>query len=161
MHLKLTECYKRYVDNTLVMVKKEHLSTTLNKLNSFDSNIQFTIDHLPDGIVHFLDLKVNGNQTHVYYKETHTGKYTHFTSQIPWCLKTAWIEALYHQTKRICNNNNLFTGQLKQTASFTSWNGFLKHIRNSIMTKLKTNSDRERSLTPTDDRRTIWIRAPY
>ena len=76
MHSKLIKFYIRYVDDTLVMVKKEHLSTVLNKLNFFDSNIQVTVDHLPDAIVHFLDLKVNGNQTDVYYKETHTGQYT-------------------------------------------------------------------------------------
>ena len=77
---KLIKFYIRYVDDTLVLVKKEHLSTVLNKLNSFVNNIQFTVDHFPDGIVHFLDLKVNGNQTDVYYKEAHTGQNTHFTS---------------------------------------------------------------------------------
>ena len=131
--------FLKHIRNSIMNKLKTNLSTVLNKLNFFDSNIQVTVDHLPDAIVHFLDLKVNGNQTDVYYKETHTGQYTHFTSQTPWCLKTAWIEALYHRTKRISNNNNLFTGQLKLIASFMSWNGFLKHIRNSIMNKLKTN----------------------
>ena len=42
-----------------------------------------------------------------------------------------------------------------------SWNGFSKHIRNSTMNRPKTNSEKERSSISTDDRKTIWIRAPY
>ena len=58
-----------------------------------------TVNHFAEGIVHFLDLKVNGNQTDVYYKETHTGQYTNFTSQTPWRLQIAWIKALFYSSK--------------------------------------------------------------
>ena len=53
--------------------------------------------------------------------------------------------------------------QLKQITKFMSWNGFPKHVRKSILARLKTNSNtRERLETPLDDPKpTIWIRVPY
>lgn len=39
--------YIRYVDDTLVLAKPENFDAILNTLNSFDDNIQFTIDRFP------------------------------------------------------------------------------------------------------------------
>ena len=75
--------------------------------------------------------------------------------------KTSCIKALYHRAKGICNNKNLFKGQLKQIASFMLWNGFPKHIRHLVINRLKSDSEREWASIPTDDRKTIWIRVPY
>jgi hypothetical protein len=51
--------YKRYVDDTLVLIKPSNISAVLAKFNSFDLNLNFTVDTFPDGVVHFLDIKVS------------------------------------------------------------------------------------------------------
>ena len=46
--------YIRYVDDTLLLVKPEDTDKILKKFNSFDKNIQFTIDKFLNGTYIFL-----------------------------------------------------------------------------------------------------------
>ena len=64
--------YIRYVDDTLVLMKRSDLDHVLRELNSFHRNLKFTVDDFSDGNVHFLDLLIKKNSTDVYYKDTHT-----------------------------------------------------------------------------------------
>jgi hypothetical protein len=50
--------YRRYVDDTLVLIRPSDIPHVLAKFNSFDKNIKFTIDDFSDSDVHFLDLKI-------------------------------------------------------------------------------------------------------
>ena len=85
----LVKPYLRYVDDTLLLVKDKDINHIRKRLNSSDKSIEFTVDTFPDGIVHFLDTKIDKNHTHICYKETHTEQYTSFHSQTPCHLKTA------------------------------------------------------------------------
>ena len=49
----LVKLYMRYVDNTLLLVNDTDINYIHKRLNSFDENIKFTVDTLPDGNVHF------------------------------------------------------------------------------------------------------------
>ena len=62
----LVKLYMRYVDNTLLLVKDKDVNYIHKRLNSFDKNIQFTVDTFPDSIVNFLDIKVDKNHTDIY-----------------------------------------------------------------------------------------------
>ena len=97
----IVKFYIRYVDDTLLLIKTEDTDKILKKFNSFDKNIQFTVDKFLNGNVHFLDIKINRNKTDIYFKEAHTGQYTHFTSNTLWRFKTAWTRSLYHRVKKI------------------------------------------------------------
>ena len=70
--------YKRYVDDTLVLIKPSDISAVLAKLNSVDRNLKFTVDTFSDGLIHLLDIKVSVDGTDIYRKETHTGQYPFF-----------------------------------------------------------------------------------
>ena len=69
--------YKRYVDDNLVLAKPSGIERILDTFNSFDSQIQFTVDQLPNNDLHFLDIETLPNGTIVYRKKTHTGQYIH------------------------------------------------------------------------------------
>ena len=103
----IVNLYIRYVDDTLLLVKLEDTDMILKKFSLFNKCAQFTIHMFLNGVVHFLDIKTNGNKTNVYFKEIHTGQYTHFASNT-WQLKTAWIQSLHHRPMKISNNNILF-----------------------------------------------------
>ena len=45
--------YRRCVDDTLVLVKPTDILTVLNKFNTFDKNLNFTVENFKDGSVHF------------------------------------------------------------------------------------------------------------
>ena len=110
----------RYVDNKLVLVKDKDIDYIYKRSNSFDKNIKFTVDTFPDGNVHFLDIKVDKNHTDIYYKDTHTGQYTSFHSRTPWCLKTAWIKAIFHRAKKICSSKQAFQQQINHIKTLMS-----------------------------------------
>ena len=80
----LIKFYIRYVDDTLVLAKAEDIDNIMKRFNSFVKSIQFTIDRFQDGVVHFLDIKINGSETDLYYKTIHAGQYCDFSSQTPW-----------------------------------------------------------------------------
>ena len=42
----IVKFYVRYVDDTLVLIKRDKIDEVLARLNSFDSNIKFTVDLL-------------------------------------------------------------------------------------------------------------------
>ena len=86
----LIKFYIRYVNDTLVLAKVEDIDN-MKQFNSFDKSIQFTIDRFGNGIVHFLDIKINGSETNLYYETTHTGQYCDFSSQTSWKFKISWI----------------------------------------------------------------------
>ena len=46
--------------------------------------MRFTGDKFDDDIIHYVDIKIVDNETDIYFKDTHTGQYTHFASYAPW-----------------------------------------------------------------------------
>ena len=158
--------YKRYVDDTLVLIKPCDIPTVLTKFNQFDKNLKFTVDTFGDGLVHFLDITISQDGTDVYRKDTHTGQYTHFSSFEPLPRKTAWIKSLFHRASKICSSKKLFGNQIITIKSFMSWNGYPKRIRNFLIGKLKRKYNTPSSIPPqnssiNDNLPKIWIRIPY
>ena len=51
--------YRRYVDDTLVLIKPKDIPFVLNKFNSFDKNLKFTVDNFENGKIDFLDLEIS------------------------------------------------------------------------------------------------------
>ncbi len=109
--------YKRYVDDTLVLIKPSDIPVVLEKFNSFDPNLKFTVDKFSDGVIHFLDIKISVD---IYRKDTHTGQYTYFSSFEPFSRKTAWVKSLFHRAYMICGTKELFDKQVKMIKSFMS-----------------------------------------
>ena len=67
----LLKFYIRYVDDTLALVKELDIDVVLKKPNSFHPSLTFTVDKFDDDIVHYLDIKIADNKTHIYFKNTH------------------------------------------------------------------------------------------
>ena len=107
----------------MVLVKVEDTDNIMKQLNLFDKSIQFTIDKFEDGIVHFHDIKINGSETDLYYKTTHTGQNCDFFSQTPW-----WIKALHDCAMKICSSNKLLNDQINRIRTFMSWNSYPKYL---------------------------------
>ena len=59
--------YCRYVDDTLVMIKKDKIQHVLNSFNSFNKNLSSNADTFDDGNIHFFDIKILTNgETDIY-----------------------------------------------------------------------------------------------
>ena len=68
----LLKFYIRYLDDNLALIKESDVKIVLKKLNSFHPSLKFTVDTFDDGIVHYLDIKIVDNETHIYLKDPHT-----------------------------------------------------------------------------------------
>ena len=100
--------YERYVDDTLVVIKREHLKLVHDALNNFDKNLNFTVDTFDDVVPHFLDIEIHHpDGLSIYCKDTNTRQYTHYNSYSPWCYKTSWISTLVHRAVNICDKSKL------------------------------------------------------
>ena len=104
----LIKFYFRYVEDTLLLAKEDGIDDIVQQFNAFDDNLKFTIDKFIDNNIHFLDFKIDHNETDLFLKTTHTGQYTGFTSQTPWKLKTAWVKVLYHRARKFVPVKGVF-----------------------------------------------------
>ena len=76
--------WKRYVDDSFVIIKKNSVSTFHDTLNSIDPKISFTIETENNGQISFLDTLLSRKDgvvtIDVYRKSTHTDRYLDFYS---------------------------------------------------------------------------------
>ena len=79
MKEKVIMFYTRYVDDTLLIIKKRDINYVLNQFNSFDKNLKFTTDTFENSALHFLDIEICPNGLCIYHKHTQTGQYVHIT----------------------------------------------------------------------------------
>ena len=159
---KILLFYGRYVDDTLVVIKKEHLQLH-NALNSFDKNQKFTVDLFDNVVPHFLDIEIHPDGLSIYCKDTNTGQCTHFDSCSPWRYKTSWISSLVNRAVKICSDNKL-RRELARIKDLVAWNFFPKRVGQAIVkNKLKRLNpvNTINNIENNTDVETIWINIPY
>ena len=96
----------RYVDDSHVCVKREHVDEFHSHLNSINANIKFTIEIESEGSIAFLDTKTtrqdDGSITvSVYRKATHTDRYLDFKSHHHPQHKHSVVRTLMDRAKNI------------------------------------------------------------
>lgn len=151
--------YMRYVDDTLLLVKRQHIETILEAFNKFDPNLVFTVDKFENTVPHFLDLEISPNGLTIFRKDTHTGQYTNISSFSPWKWKTAWIRSLVTRAKKICSKEQLHN-EIKKIKVFASWNAYPRKIVNGIIKHvlLKSNCT---VANETDDSELVFFHVNY
>ena len=78
-----------YVNDTLVILRREHLKLVYEALNIFDRYLNFTVDTFDNVVPHFLDIEIHPDGLNIYCKDTNTGQYIHYNSYSSWCYKTS------------------------------------------------------------------------
>ena len=139
--------WKRFVDDTCVILKSANKEEFFHHINHIDQRIQFTSEESkPDGSIPFLDCLVTPQAdgsivTAVYRKPTHTDMYLHWDSYHHLAAKYSVINTLRHRAKTVCTTkqllekeeNHLFTALRRCKYPVWAWN------RTNIQKKKKTN----------------------
>ena len=105
--------WKRFVDDTFVVIKAAHKQEFLDHINSIDHHIQFTRKgSRPDGSMPFLDILVTPGDdgrlsTTVYRKTTHTDLYLQLDSHHTISSEYSVVGTLHHRAKTICSSCQL------------------------------------------------------
>ena len=102
--------WKRYVDDTFTIMKKDNRNSFLQHLNSIHPNIKFTCEETrSDGSMPFLDVLITPEEdgslkTSVYRKPTHTDRYPQWDILYTIPSKYSVAGILYHRANTLCSN---------------------------------------------------------
>ena len=100
--------WKRFVDDTFTIIKKEDRNSFLQHLNSIHPNIRFTCEEGMMGPCQSLTPEEDGSQsTSVFRKPTHTDLYLQWDSHHTIPSKYSVAGTLYHRAKTVCSNPHL------------------------------------------------------
>ena len=105
--------WKRFVDDTFTIIKKDNRNSFLQHLNSIHPNIKFTCEETQsDGSMPFLDILITPEEdgslkNSVYRKTTHTGLYPQWDSHHTIPSKYSVAGTLCHRAKTVCSNPQL------------------------------------------------------
>ena len=96
----------RYVDDTGVIIRKEHEQELFDHINSQHNSIKFTIEREDkDNSLPMLDLKLirsgNSVSTDIYRKPTHTDHYLQWSSHHPVQQKIGVVRTLMHRASTL------------------------------------------------------------
>lgn len=137
--------WKRYVDDTFCVLKKNQVESFLNHLNSIHEKVKFTMEKEHENSLAFLDVKVirkqDGSIGHtVFRKSTHTDRYLHATSHHHPSNLQSVISSLVNRAHKICDPDHL-KEELKHVDSALEKNGYsLKQRTWQPKPKIQQNS---------------------
>ena len=131
--------WKRYVDDSFVIIKKDAVSSFHDTLNSIDSKIVFTIEEENNGQISFLDTLVSRKNgvavIDVYRKPTHTDRYLDFSSHHETKHKVSAASTLLF---RAANLPSTCEGKARETSHVTealTANGYPSTVISNILKK--------------------------
>ena len=112
--------WKKFVDNTFVILEAQYKDEFFHHINSMDDNIKFTVETTKaDGSMPLLDTLVTPQsdgslQTTAYTKPTHTNQYLQWDSHQAISNKYSVISSLLHRAKDICSSKDLLEEEQTQ-----------------------------------------------
>ena len=101
--------WKRYVDDTFIIIHRAEKNNFLQHLNSIDDSIHFTCEEADEnGAIAFLDMLITPDEegrlnTSVYRKATHTDQYLHWDSHHAVNSKYSVVGTLFHRARTLCS----------------------------------------------------------
>ena len=125
--------WKRFVDDTFTIIKKENRKSFRQHLNSIHPNIKFTCEEVRiDGSMPFLDILITPEEdgslsTSVFRKPTHTDLYLQWDSYHTISSKYSVAGTLCNRAKTVCSNSQLLQkeedhlGQALRKCKYPTW----------------------------------------
>ena len=154
--------WKRYVDDTLCIVRKGEVDKLLDHQNSVRPSIQFIVEVEKDGSLPFLDTlikrKSDGSlDITMYRKTTHTDRYLHFNSHHSPHVKRGLIKCLSNRASSIVKDSTQLTKEHTHLSKVLRLNGYPKAFIDSTISTHTHTRDRQ-----TDDRQPVGtVSIPY
>ncbi|XP_068707356.1 uncharacterized protein [Montipora foliosa] len=115
---KLPSFYRRYVDDTLALVRDLSDATDLlTCLNEAHPSIQFTMEIASNDRLPFIAMeitKIDGSlETHVYRKKTNKGLLLHYPSHVDSRYKRSLLRTMLDRAKRLSSTQDFFSQECK------------------------------------------------
>ena len=163
--------WKRFVDDTFIIIKKSSKESFLQHLNSVDDNIHFTCEEPnEDGSIAFLDMLITPDQngrlnTSVYRKVTHTDQYLHWDGHHAISSKYSVVGTLFHRARTVCSTPGGLQKEMKHLhqslsrCNYPDWAiNRVKLRTTSSQTKKKSNNNNQTgSSSSIGQNLTLWF----
>ena len=123
--------WRRYVDDTMVILSDALLEDFTLHINSVHPAISFTREEEEDGCIAMLDAKITKGPEgklsfSVYRKKTHTDQYLQFQSNQPLQHKLGVIRTLHHRCQTICSDPKAKKAETLHLKKVLSVSGYTK-----------------------------------
>ena len=129
--------WKRYVDDSFVIIKKDAVSSFHNTLNASDPKISFTIELENNGQIAFLDTLVSRRNgvavIDVYRKPTHTDRYLDFSSHHDKKHKISTASTLLFRASSLPSSHEGKTRETNHVRAALEVNGYPLPVISSIL----------------------------
>ncbi|BHF71563.1 hypothetical protein SprV_0401462200 [Sparganum proliferum] len=151
--------WRRYVDDTFVIVKKDTLQHFHSLLSAVFPDIKFTKEEEQEQRLPFLDVLVRRNlngelETTVYRKATSTTELLSFHSNHPVAQKRSCVKTLFKQIQTHCSKLEDRAREVRYLRDHFVQNGYPRAFTSR---RLRGRNQRTRTSTPP----TIWHSLPY
>ena len=165
--------WKRFVDDTFVVIKTSHKEEFFKHIHSIEDSIQFTAeDTKADGSLPFLDALVTPQadgtlSTSVYRKPTHTNQYLQWDSHHAISAKYSVISTLFHRAKEVCSTKQQLEEEQEHIQQALSSCKYPRWALNRIKKKTRVHiQSRNKGKRLTDNNtksitRRTYITVPY
>lgn len=119
---KLPSLYRRYVDDTLAVVKdRSQAEEFLIALNNCHPSVQFTLELPENGTLPFLGMRLEKQGTRivtsVYRKSTNKGLLLHYQSHVDSRYKKSLLVTMVHRAHKLSSTADLFKEECKNIVS--------------------------------------------
>ena len=163
--------WKRFADDTCVIIKATQQQSFLNHINSIDKNIQFTSEEpRPDGAIPFLDILLTPGEdgkitTSVFRKPIHTDLYMQWDSNHAISSKYSVIGTLHYRANTICSSPELLQQEeqhLKKVLTrckYPDW--AINRVKIKMRTPAQRNQQKKTKSCMTGNQKQNYIVVPY
>ncbi|XP_068737985.1 uncharacterized protein [Montipora capricornis] len=131
--------WKRYVDDSFCIIKRNAVDSFHNTLNSIDQHISFTIEEENNNQIAFLDALVTRKDNDliigVYRKPTHTDRYLDFFSHHDKRHKTSTAETLLHRATNLPSTKQGKEKELIHVIDALRSNNYPQNVISNILKK--------------------------
>ena len=144
-----TSLWRRFVDDTFVIIKKTQKESFISHINSIDEIIQFIMeDSRDDGSMPFFDTLVipcsDGSlSAKVYRKPTHTDLYLQWDSHHTIAAKYSVVSTLHHRCKAVCSTQQLLDEEENHLQKVLTENKYPNWALNRVKNKIKATTKQD------------------
>ena len=165
--------WKRYVDDTFTIIKKEDRNSFLQHLNSIHPNIKFTCEEVrDDGSMPFLDILITPEEdgslsTSVFRKPTHTDLYLQWDSHHTISSKYSVAGTLYHRAKTVCSNPQLLQKEgdhlckVLKKCQYPTWVINMAKVKSQSPTRSANRNNNNQTGQNKPNNKNIYMVVPY
>ena len=156
--------WKRYVDDTFVVIDKGHVDALHEHLNRQAAGVIFTVERENGGVLPFLDVEVKRLQdgsvkTAVYRKATHTDNYLNFSSHHSSQHKESVVRSLVKRGEAFSTDDADKVAEAKHIDKVLKANNYPGRFIHAARRKLKAREGRSTAEEQRPDRPLVVL--PY